>query len=123
MKDNYIRQAFVTNVVDGDTFDAEVSLGFTCSVKVRFRIKGIDTPETFRPKTVEEGERGKLAKARTTELLVGKTVSIKSYKMGAYARWEAEVFLEDGRSMADILKAEGLVKVIPTLPVSRQTAL
>jgi len=107
MRDNYIRQAMVTRVLDGDTFEAEVNLGFTAMVRVRFRIRGVNTPETFRPSSPEERERGLLATAFTQNLILGKTVAIQSYKMGAYARWEADIFLMEGQSVAELLKNAG----------------
>ena len=35
----------VTNVVDGDTIDVEIDLGFDISFSSRVRLAGIDTPE------------------------------------------------------------------------------
>lgn len=108
--DPYIRNAFVTKVVDGDTFDAEVDLGFTCNVKVRFRLRGFDAPEIYRPKTDEEEQRGLIARDRVIDLINNQKIAIKSYKMGVYNRWEADVILPDGRSLAEVLIAEGLSK-------------
>lgn len=36
----------VTNVVDGDTIDVEIDLGFDISFSSRVRLAGIDTPES-----------------------------------------------------------------------------
>jgi micrococcal nuclease len=36
----------VTNVVDGDTIDVEIDLGFSVSFSSRVRLAGIDTPES-----------------------------------------------------------------------------
>jgi hypothetical protein len=44
MQDNMARNAIITNVVDGDTFDADVNLGCGIIVSQRFRI---NTPEVF----------------------------------------------------------------------------
>ncbi len=41
----YNYKAVVINVVDGDTIDAEVSLGFDVHMKMRLRLSGINTPE------------------------------------------------------------------------------
>ena len=41
--------ARITAVVDGDTFDADVDLGFRIRVAMRFRLYGIDTPERGDP--------------------------------------------------------------------------
>ena len=50
----------VTRVVDGDTVDAIIDLGFDVSYKSRVRLYGIDTPES-RTRDLDEKARGKLA--------------------------------------------------------------
>lgn len=43
----YTYNCKILNVVDGDTIDIELDLGFTIRVKERVRLLGIDTPEVF----------------------------------------------------------------------------
>ena len=50
----------ITRVVDGDTVDAEIDLGFDIVYKSRVRLYGIDTPES-RTRDLDEKARGKLA--------------------------------------------------------------
>jgi len=50
----------VTRVVDGDTIDADLDLGFNIHHKCRVRLYGIDTPES-RTRDLDEKARGKLA--------------------------------------------------------------
>ena len=50
----------ITRVVDGDTVDAEIDLGFDIIFKSRIRLYGIDTPES-RTSNKDEKARGKLA--------------------------------------------------------------
>ena len=50
----------VTRIVDGDTVDCEIDLGFDIVYKSRVRLYGIDTPES-RTKDLDEKARGKLA--------------------------------------------------------------
>lgn len=46
-KDPYIyRVKKVLKVVDGDTIDADIDLGFSISLEKRIRLAGIDTPES-----------------------------------------------------------------------------
>jgi micrococcal nuclease len=46
-KDPYIyRIKSITKVVDGDTIDADIDLGFDISLTKRIRLAGIDTPES-----------------------------------------------------------------------------
>lgn len=44
----------VTNVVDGDTIDVEIDLGFSVSYAQRLRLAGIDTPES---RTADKAEK------------------------------------------------------------------
>ena len=50
----------VTRVVDGDTIDVDLDLGFDIIYKCRVRLYGIDTPES-RTRNKDEKVRGKLA--------------------------------------------------------------
>ena len=43
--EDYVRNARVTRVVDGDTLEVEIDLGFHTWVKKRIRVLGVDTPE------------------------------------------------------------------------------
>lgn len=54
-KDPYIyRIKQVTKVVDGDTIDADIDLGFDISLTKRIRLAGIDTPESRTADTNEK---------------------------------------------------------------------
>jgi len=106
----YEYKAFVKRVVDGDTFDAIVDLGFTVSVLQRFRVKFIDTPESWRPKTLSEKEHGLAALKFVTELLDGKEIILTSVKIAVYNRYEAIVVLPDGRDLATVLREAGFEK-------------
>ena len=52
----------VKRVVDGDTIDVILDLGFSVSYESRVRLYGIDTPES-RTRNKDEKARGKLASA------------------------------------------------------------
>ena len=56
----YEYRCTVTRVVDGDTVDAEIDLGFDIVFKSRIRLFGVDTPES-RTRDLDEKARGKLA--------------------------------------------------------------
>lgn len=64
----YDYNAKVLRVVDGDTVEALIDLGFRTHHKGMVRLYGIDTPE-IRTRDLEEKERGYKAKDRLTELL------------------------------------------------------
>ena len=98
----YNVKATVIRVVDGDTFDAHVFLPFGLSVEPvgkfelgRFRMYGINTPETHKRApgmTDKEWEvekaAGKKAAARLAVLMpVGKPIFLRSMKPDKYGRW------------------------------------
>jgi micrococcal nuclease len=105
----YEYNAELKKVVDGDTIDLIVDLGFSTKLEWRFRLVGIDTPETWRPTTAGEKEHGERAKEFTTKELTGKKLVIKSFKMGAYARYSCEI-IYDGKNLTEELKKNGFEK-------------
>ena len=66
--DKYIYRAKLERVVDGDTIDALIDVGFDIWVKKRIRYMGIDTWES-RTRDLEEKKKGLAAKERNKELL------------------------------------------------------
>lgn len=65
----YEYKAKVVHIVDGDTVDVDIDLGFGIWMKdERVRLMGIDTPES-RTRNLEEKKFGLASKARLTELL------------------------------------------------------
>ena len=103
--------AVVTRVVDGDTLDVRVDLGFHVSVHERVRLRGIDTPEIFRPRNEKEHKHGKQAKAFVEQMVLGNSVLLKTYKdrQGKYGRWLADVIVDDV-SLVHALIANGFEK-------------
>ena len=95
----YTYKIKLDRVVDGDTIDAQINLGFDISVKKRIRFKGINTPES-RTKDLEEKARGLAAKDRLKNLLEGaNTIQLKSYGVGKYGRCLGELHIDivDGK--------------------------
>ena len=95
MFEYYVKK--VTKVVDGDTIDVEIDLGFDISFSSRVRLAGIDTPES---RTTDKMEKalGLEAKAYLKhEIEAAKTVVIKTEKMDSsekYGRILGWVFLD-----------------------------
>lgn len=58
----------INKVVDGDTIDVDIDLGFNISFSQRVRLAGIDTPES-RTKDLAEKALGLEVKKRLTEML------------------------------------------------------
>ena len=97
--DKYIYRAKLERVVDGDTVDALIDLGFDTWVKKRIRYKGIDTWES-RTKDLDEKKLGLAAKERNKELLESVSSKsgyfrLKSHCVGKYGRVLGELFIKD----------------------------
>ena len=107
----YQYKAIVTRVVDGDTFDCTIDLGFRIYTKQRIRVSNLNTPETWRPKSESERKHGIQATVRAKELVEGKQIILDSEYSGIYDRWSARVTLEDGRLYADVMISEGFEKL------------
>lgn len=90
----YDYHATVRRWVDGDTVDLLVDLGFTVQVRQRFRLLGVDTPETNRKASREAGNAATAYAAGLAP--VGSAVLVRSHKTGKYGRWLAEVSPLDG---------------------------
>ena len=86
----------VVKVVDGDTIDALVDLGFSVHKKIRVRLYGINTPES-RPRDLEEKKRGLEAKDRLESLLKEhkETLFIKSHGTGKFGRCLGELLFKE----------------------------
>ena len=64
----YEYNAIVDRIVDGDTIDCTIDLGFSTWKKVRVRMEGMNAPES-RTRDKEEKKRGLAAKDRLVEIL------------------------------------------------------
>ena len=86
----------LVRVVDGDTCDAMIDLGFDTWVKKRIRFMGVDTWES-RTRDLKEKAKGLAAKRFTKDLLTesddGK-FSIISHGVGKYGRVLGELFVK-----------------------------
>lgn len=80
-------KAKILNVVDGDTVDVEVDLGFDVRKVERLRLYGLDAPESFTT-------LGKWVKAELRLLLSeGTRVYLHTYKHDKYGRYLTDIFL------------------------------
>ena len=107
--DLYAYKAQLVRVVDGDTVDAMIDLGFDVWVKRRIRFMGVDTWEC-RTRNKEEKKKGLLAKAYTKDMLEADKgiFTLKSYGVGKYGRVLGELFIKGHRdSLNDLLKIHG----------------
>jgi len=98
-------------VVDGDTIDVDIDLGFNISFFQRVRLAGIDTPES-RTKDILEKKLGLEVKEKLTELLKNATnIVIKTEKPDStekYGRILGWIFVDDSKtSINELLIKQG----------------
>ena len=104
--DAFVYQAELERVVDGDTVDVTLDLGFDVKLhKQRVRLHGIDTPES-RTRNLAEKKLGLAAKERLKELCVGR-FKVKSLGKGKYGRVLGIPYTEDGKDICQLLSDEG----------------
>ena len=109
----YEYKVTVLRVVEGDTVDVDIDLGFGIVLSnERVRIMGIDTPES-RTRDAVEKKFGLASKARLKSLL-GKTAVLKTQinkngedMKGKFGRILGDFVAPDGRMVTDILVEEG----------------
>jgi micrococcal nuclease len=97
--EKYIYRGKLERVVDGDTIDALIDVGFDIWIKKRIRYSGIDTWES-RTRDLAEKAKGLEAKARNKELLMEISSKpgyfrLKSFGVGKYGRILGEIYIED----------------------------
>ena len=105
----------VVKVIDGDTVDVDIDLGFDIMLRdERVRIMGIDTPES-RTRDKVEKKFGLASKARLKELIGGKSGPILKTQInrkgedmrGKFGRILGDFVTDNGRLDTDILVEEG----------------
>ena len=102
----FVYNAILDRVVDGDTIDVHLDLGFNVFLnKQRVRLHGIDTPES-RTRDLAEKKLGLAAKDRLIELC-GTHLKIESLGKGKYGRILGIPYTEDGEDICQILIKEG----------------
>lgn len=84
--------ATVVRVVDGDTVDLNIQLGYRVSVRERIRLYGIDAPEL----TGENKVAGLISKAALENILAsGRIVVHGGEREDSFGRWLADVAVYD----------------------------
>ena len=105
----------LVKVLDGDTIDCFIDLGFDLKIKKRIRYMGIDTWES-RTRDLDEKKKGLAAKARNKELLEAGVFKIVSHGTGKFGRVLGEVFVSPdavGHEVAEGVdrSSDGLVSI------------
>lgn len=122
----YVYSLSNIRVIDGDTIDADIDLGFRITVRKRIRLYGINAPEIrlqSKIKNLEDRKKekslGLSAKARLSEICSKNRVYLESISVGKYGRVVGTIyFLEDDLgieedlvSINDLLIDEGYARV------------
>lgn len=94
----------VIKIVDGDTIDVLVDLGFNIHIKTRVRLSGINAPES-RTRNLAEKKRGLASKAKLEELCEGDLI-LESHGIGKYGRVLGEIW-KHGTSINNMMITEG----------------
>ena len=98
----YNYNAVCTRVVDGDTIDAMIDLGFGVHVKKRIRLAGINAPES-RTRDKQEKILGLAAKDRLIAMMEGadNRFELESQELGKYGRVLGKLHIDklDGKDL------------------------
>lgn len=92
--DLYTYNAKITNVVDGDTVDASIDVGFSLTTLHRLRLVGVDTCEMNDKDPVKRAS-AIAAKEYMIQTVLGKNVVLTTYKSDAFGRYLAAIYLGD----------------------------
>ena len=105
----YEYECKISRVVDGDTVDVDIDLGFgTWRCSERIRLYGVDTPEC-RTRNAEEKAAGLLAKKFVKEALhVGGTYMLQTKEKGKFGRFLGVIFIQGSASINAALISENL---------------
>lgn len=95
----YTYEATVLRIVDGDTAELNIDLGFTIFWRSTCRFYGINTPE-LKSKDVADREKAKEAKAQTAlNLPVGSKIKIISRELDKYGRPLVDIYCGENNTL------------------------
>ena len=104
----YTFRGTLDRVIDGDTIDCHIDVGFGLKTHQRLRFHGINTPE-LRSRDEDERSRAVLARDFVERWLEGKNLYIQTYKSDVFGRYLARIYAE-GECLNDVLVEHGLAR-------------
>ncbi|MBU0467608.1 MAG: hypothetical protein KKF78_11310 [Candidatus Omnitrophica bacterium] len=107
--------AEVIKIVDGDTLDLDIDVGFRLKLEHRVRFRGINCPEISTPegqkaKAFLEGEFAKCVVEKLEskgEHAARPVVVVKTYKRGLYGRYIVDIYYLPGESNPEVIAKKG----------------
>ena len=97
----YNYKAKLIRIIDADTIEAYIDLGFHIYNKTSIRLLGYNAKEV-RTKDLDEKALGLKQKAWLENLLKDKSILyVRSKKLDGFGRALGDIYLEDGRSIKD----------------------
>lgn len=110
MSFHWTYKAELQRVVDGDTYDLRIDLGFGTFKDIRVRLRGVDTAEVYGvKKESDQYERGMRQSDFVREWFDDAAqiiVETHEDETGKYGRYLVDVMNEDGESLRDALVTE-----------------
>ena len=105
----YNYNAKLVRVVDADTIDVSIDLGFDIWIKERVRLRGINAPEK-RTKDLEEKRRGIEAESFVLQMFTEhgtEFMIVTEYDRGKYGRTIGNILFSNGKNLSDLLLESG----------------
>lgn len=110
MKATFRYSAEVLRILDGDTIEVSLDLGFYLRSRLVLRLAGVNTME-LRDKDQDKRVNAVAARNFVDDLIGGKSVVTETIKPhDKYGRYLARVYLDDGRCLNDLLLEHGLAE-------------
>ena len=98
----YTYKAICTRVIDGDTLELDVDLGFHTHTTIRGRMLGVYAPELF---SGDNRDNGKRAKDYLETLVLNKQLVINTVKdKKSFDRWIVEIRYTDGNNVNEMVE-------------------
>ena len=102
--DNFIRGFELIRVINGDTVEGYVDLGFRRYDTMRLRLKGIIAP-SMRSKDIKERESAKAAKMWLQQRLMKHSLYVQILKTNKFDKYLAVLYADGGNINEEMLKA------------------
>jgi micrococcal nuclease len=97
----YEYKAKITEVIDGDTVDAMIDLGFDIWHKIRIRLFGLNCPESRTSNEIEK-PYGLAAKQFTKDRIEGQEVRVEIHKQEKFGRYLAIIHYQSNNTTINL---------------------